>query len=295
MGQRTIAEVVSCEGIGLHSGKFARVTLLPAPPETGVVLTRVDRPGAQPIALQPGVVTSTRFATSLGSGDDGVGTVEHLLAALYGLGIDNLFLKISGSEVPILDGSARPFVALLRGAGVVEQNCPRARFRVTRSVEVRDGERFVRVSPSRGLRASVCVDFPHPRIGRQKFEFDLDDPEFFEREIAPARTFGFLAEIEAMRAEGFAIGGSRANAIVLDDHDVLNRDGLRWPDEFARHKALDLIGDLATLGVRLEGRLEVERGGHRLHQDLVAQLGTILTGGGDDTRAMQSARVEPGL
>jgi UDP-3-O-[3-hydroxymyristoyl] N-acetylglucosamine deacetylase len=215
---------------------------------------------------------STRFATSLASGDASVGTVEHLLAALYGLGIDNVRVEVSGPELPVMDGSAAPFVYLIRSAGIFRQREPRAELRVRRPVEVREGERWIRVEPARGLQISYAIDFDHPSIGRQELRADAVDPEWFERELSAARTFGFLHEVRGLWDAGFARGGSLDNTVVLDADAVANPSGLRWRDEFVRHKVLDLLGDLALLGLRLRGRVRVERGGHALHLALVTAL-----------------------
>ncbi len=217
---------------------------------------------------------STRLATSVGRGEARVGTVEHLLAALYGLGIDNARIEIEGPELPVMDGSAAPFVYLLRSAGSFAQRAPRRLMRVRRPVEWREGEALARVEPARDLRISYAVDFDHPAIRRQELQLSSLAPADFERELAAARTFGFLRDVEALRAEGLARGSSLDNTVVLDAERVLNPDGLRWPDEFVRHKALDLLGDLALLGLRLAGHVQVERGGHAAHRGLLEALGS---------------------
>jgi UDP-3-O-[3-hydroxymyristoyl] N-acetylglucosamine deacetylase len=236
------------------------------------VFVRSDLSHPVEIPARPEFVTSTRFATTLGRGDVGVSTVEHLLAAVYSLGIDNVRVEVDGPEVPVMDGSSASFVFLLRAAGIFEQRAEQARLRIRRPIEVRDGERRIRIEPGRGLRIHYEVDYAHPAIGRQTLRgFHLDE-ESFEREICRARTFGFLHEVEALWRHGLARGGSLDNTVVLDEKRVLNRDGLRWPDEFVRHKALDLIGDLALLGLPLDGHVRVERGGHALHQALLAEI-----------------------
>jgi UDP-3-O-[3-hydroxymyristoyl] N-acetylglucosamine deacetylase len=270
--QRTIAEKISCTGIGLHSGQPVQLTLHPARAGTGVSFVRTDLPEAVEIPAHHAAVTSTRLATTLGRGEATIGTVEHLLAALCGLGIDNVRAEVDGPEIPVMDGSAASFVFLIRAAGIFEQDAPRRSLRVRRPVEVRDGDRLIRIEPARELRVSYSVDFAHPAIGRQQLRNLVIDDESFEQELCRARTFGFLREVEALWRNGLARGGNLDNTVVMDDFRVLNRDGLRWADEFVRHKALDLLGDLALLGMPVEGHLVVERGGHALHQRFVRAL-----------------------
>ncbi len=272
MFQRTIAEKVSCHGTGLHSGAPVELTLYPARANTGIVFERCDLDHPVSIPACAGSVSSTCFATTLRRGAATVGTVEHLMAALYGLGIDNVRIQVGGPEIPVMDGSAASFVYLLRQAGVFEQEAPRRVLRVRRAIEFRDGPRRIRIEPARGFRVSYLVDFAHPSIGRQSLR-DLDlSGGTFESEICRARTFGFLHEVEQMWRSGLGRGGSLENTVVLDESGVMNPEGLRFPDEFVRHKVLDLIGDLALLGLPIEGHVSVERGGHALHQRLVAEL-----------------------
>jgi UDP-3-O-[3-hydroxymyristoyl] N-acetylglucosamine deacetylase len=270
--QQTLAERVSCAGTGLHSGAPVRLELLPAREGTGIVFVRTDRTHAVEIPARPGGVTSTRLATTLGSGAASVATVEHLLAALYGLGIDNVRVSLDGPELPVMDGSAASFVYLIRSAGIRVQREPRAVLRVLAPIEVDEGDRRIRIEPARSLRVSYAVDFAHPAIGRQELKLDRLDARRFETEIAPARTFGFLQDVRALWSAGLAQGGSLHNTVLLDDTRVMNEGGLRWPDEFVRHKVLDLLGDLALLGVAIEGHVKVERGGHALHHRLVTAL-----------------------
>ncbi|NQZ95067.1 MAG: UDP-3-O-acyl-N-acetylglucosamine deacetylase [Myxococcales bacterium] len=272
MRQHTIAEKISCTGIGLHGGQLVHLSLFPARAGTGVVFVRTDLEPRAEIAAHSANVSATRFATTLASGGARMQTVEHLLAAAYGLGVDNLRVEVDGPELPVLDGSAASFTYLIHCAGRLAQPEVRPVLRVRRLIEVRSGSSRIAVAPARGLRVSYAVDFSHRDIGRQEFELDADDPAAFEREIASARTFGFLDEVEAMRRTGFARGGSLDNAVILDADGVLNPEGLRWPDEFVRHKVLDLLGDLATLGMRLVGHVRVERGGHSLHHALVRAI-----------------------
>jgi UDP-3-O-[3-hydroxymyristoyl] N-acetylglucosamine deacetylase len=273
VNQRTIAEKVSCTGVGLHSGAPVQLTLQPARAGTGVVFVRTDLATPVEIPARPEFVTDTRLATTLGRGDATVGTIEHLMSALRGLGVDNVRVELDGPEVPVMDGSAASFVFLIRVAGLFEQRAVSPALRLRRPVEVRDGDRWARLEPGRGgLRVSYEVDFDHPAIGRQTVS-DLDvTPESFEAEICRARTFGFLRDVQALWKVGLGQGGSLDNAVLLDDRAVMNREGLRWPDEFVRHKVLDLIGDLSILGVGLEGHVRVHKGGHALHQALVAEV-----------------------
>ena len=270
--QQTLAERVSCTGTGLHSGAPVRLELSPAREGTGIVFVRTDHVHAVEIPARPSGVTSTRLATTLGSGDASVATVEHLLAALYGLAIDNVRISVDGPELPVMDGSAASFVYLIRNAGVRVQREPRAVLRVLEPIEVDEGARRIRIEPARGLRISYAVDFAHPAIGRQELRFDSLDARRFETEISSARTFGFLQDVRALWGAGLAQGGSLHNTVLLDEASVMNPDGLRWPDEFVRHKVLDLLGDLALLGVSIDGHVKVECGGHALHHRLVAAL-----------------------
>jgi UDP-3-O-[3-hydroxymyristoyl] N-acetylglucosamine deacetylase len=254
------------------------LTLRPAQANSGVVFVRRDLHDSPDIRAHPGAVSASARSTTLSGRDAGgrrvasVSTVEHLLAALHALGIDNVRAELDGPEVPALDGSARGFCALLRSAGVHRQAAARPRFRVERAVSVSDAERRISVEPGAGLRIDCEIDFAHPAIGRQRFELGRVDADVFEREIAGARTFGFMEDVSELRRLGLARGGSLDNTVLLDRAGVMNPEGLRWPDEFARHKALDLIGDLALLGMPIDGRVRVERGGHALHHKLVAAL-----------------------
>jgi UDP-3-O-[3-hydroxymyristoyl] N-acetylglucosamine deacetylase len=273
VNQRTIAEKISCTGVGLHTGKPVQLTLHPARAGSGIVFVRTDLPDPVEIPAAPASLTGrAHLATTLGRGGVTLDTVEHLLAAAYGLGVDNLRVEVEGPELPGMDGSAASFVFLLRAAGFYEQSVQRPVLRIARPVEIREGARSIRIEPGRGLRVSYAIDFDHPCIRRQALHQLSIDPETFEREIARARTFGFVAEVDALWRAGRARGACLDNTVVLDGSRVLNRDGLRFPDEFVRHKVLDLLGDLALLGVRVEGHVRVERGGHALHQKLVAKL-----------------------
>jgi len=274
--QRTIAEKIACTGIGLHGGRPVHLTLQPARVATGIVFVRTDLEPHVEIPARPELVVDTRMATTLGVGGATVGTIEHLLAALRGLGIDNVRVELDGPEVPVMDGSAASFVFLIRTAGIFEQNAPRRTLRLREPVEVRDGDRWARIEPGHGLQLSYEIDFAHPSIGRQAIERLELTPESFDRELSRARTFGFLRDVQALWGTGLGQGGSLNNAVLLDERVVLNRDGLRWPDEFVRHKALDLVGDLALVGVEIEGHVRVHKGGHALHQALVAEVLRVL-------------------
>jgi UDP-3-O-[3-hydroxymyristoyl] N-acetylglucosamine deacetylase len=273
--QRTIAEKVSCTGIGLHTGKPVHLTLHPGRADSGIVFVRTDLAHPIEIPATPGSLARTHLATTLGRGDATIDTVEHLLAACYGLGIDNARVEVDGPEVPGMDGSAASFVFLLRSAGVYEQSAPRRVLRVRRPIEIRDGDRRIRVEPCRTLRINYAIDFEHPLVGRQKIRDLVLDEDRFEAEVARARTFGFADQVSALWRAGRARGASLDNTVVLGSDRVLNRGGLRFRDEFVRHKVLDLVGDLALLGARLRGHVRVERGGHALHQRLVAALATL--------------------
>jgi UDP-3-O-[3-hydroxymyristoyl] N-acetylglucosamine deacetylase len=270
--QTTIAEKVSCTGIGLHSGEPVQLTLHPARADSGVVFVRTDRGAPVEIPALASEVSSTALATTLGRTDATIGTVEHLMSALYGLGVDNVRVEVDGPELPVMDGSAAPFVYLIRSAGIYTQRVRRRSLRIRKPIEIVDGDRWIRIEPSREFCIDYAVDFEHPAIRRQEFSIGRLDADVFEREISAARTFGFLAEAEALWTAGFARGASLDSTVLLDDEKVVNPEGLRWADEFVRHKVLDLCGDLAMLGLAVQGRVRVERGGHALHQQLVRAI-----------------------
>lgn len=273
--QSTVARRVVCRGIGLHRGDEVEIALCPAEPDSGIVFLVYAEPNAAPVAIpaRAGSVLSSSRATSLTDGHGTtVSTVEHLLATLYVLGLDNVRVEVQGTEIPMMDGSALPFVEWVRSAGRVAQRGKKIAYDVVRPIDFKDGDRSIRVEPHPVLRISYAIDFDHPSIGRQTLELSSVEDVYFEREIAGARTFGFEHEIDSLRAAGLAIGGSFENALVLDDEGVLNESGLRWPDEFVRHKVIDLLGDLCLLGGRLNGHIQVERGGHSLHHRLVQGL-----------------------
>ncbi|MGQ9689513.1 MAG: UDP-3-O-acyl-N-acetylglucosamine deacetylase [Desulfobaccales bacterium] len=268
--QKTIARPVSLTGIGLHSGLPVTLALLPAAANQGLKFIRTDLPGRPQVRAHFSRVVDTTRATTLGEGQATLATVEHLLSALSGLGIDNAVIEVDGPEVPIMDGSARPFVDLLLAAGSASLPWPRSYLVIQQSVEVANGDGWMRAMPGQP-RIMYAIDFPHPLIRRQRFAIPLN-AEHFRREIAPARTFGFLKEVQLLKSRGLARGGSLDNAVVLDDDAVLNPEGFRFPDECVRHKILDALGDLALLGLPILGRLEVARGGHDLHHQFLQEL-----------------------
>jgi UDP-3-O-[3-hydroxymyristoyl] N-acetylglucosamine deacetylase len=268
--QRTLKGSASCEGIGLHSGKNVRMVLQPAPADTGIVFVRTDIGGIEIKAVASNT-GGTNHATTLCRNGASVQTVEHLLAAFAGLGIDNARVELSGEEVPVLDGSAGPFVRLIADAGIVNQEKLRSMIKVIKPVIVRDGNKQLAVWPSETASISCFIDFEHPLLKKQSCTYTLSEENFI-REVADARTFGFLRDVETLRANGLAKGGSLENAVILDDASVLNRDGLRYRDEFVRHKVLDLIGDLSLLGMPLIGHVVAHKSGHGLNTRLAAKI-----------------------
>ena len=273
--QHTLRESVCAEGIGLHTGEKISMRLTPAPPDTGVVLRRTDFEPPVRIVAHPENVSATRLSTTLSNGDVHVSTVEHLMSAAAGLGIDNLCVELDSSEVPIMDGSASPFVFLLHSAGLVEQDAPKRYLRIRQTVEARsdDGSRWVRLSPHDGFQVAFTIDFDHPviRDTQQRAELDLSSTSYI-KEVSRARTFGFRHEVELLRENNLALGGSLGNAIVLDDNRMLNDSGLRYEDEFVKHKVLDAIGDLYLLGHSLIGAFEGHCSGHELNIQLLRRL-----------------------
>ena len=269
--QRTIRDETSCTGIGLHSGHPVSLTIKPAPTDSGITFTRMDVPSRPSISATFENVVDTRLSTTLGSKGFRVSTVEHLMAAFFGLGIDNARVELDGPEVPIMDGSAGPFVFLLRSAGIREQRSPKRFVVIKRPLEIRDGGRSVRINPSKDLKISYAIDFNHPLLRDQAFELCFSGKDFV-KEISRARTFGFLRDIQTLRENGLALGGSLDNAIVVDDFRILNEDGLRYKDEFVRHKILDFIGDLAILGCPVIGHFVVKKSGHALNHRLLKKL-----------------------
>jgi len=271
--QRTVAREVDAAGIGLHSGLPVRLRLQPAPAGTGVVFRRVDLSPPVCIAARAEHVSNTQRSTSLAVGGVRVSTVEHLLAALSGLQIDNVLVDVSAPELPIMDGSAAPFVRLVESAGVQEQETPRQFLRVLREVAVEEGDKVARFLPFDGFRVAFTIEFEHPvlRRSRTHAEFDIARRSFVD-ELSAARTFGFLGEVEALRARGLALGAGFDNAVVLDAQRVLNPGGLRFADECLRHKVLDALGDLALLGAPLQGEFRAIKSGHGLNNAAVRRL-----------------------
>jgi UDP-3-O-[3-hydroxymyristoyl] N-acetylglucosamine deacetylase len=267
--RKTINAPVSITGIGLHSGIYTKVALQPAPAGSGITFVRSDLDGLRIPALQAST-TSLDYATTVGKDDVAVGTVEHLLSAIMACGITDLDIHIDGPEVPIIDGSAVPFMHLIDAAGVRGLGSDVRVLRIEEPIEVTDGEKSIRIAPASRLILKYKIDFDHPSIGRQSFHFDFEHDNFL-RKIAPARTFGFMRDVERMRAAGLARGGSVENCIVLDDKGVVNGP-LRYKDEFVRHKILDLLGDLALVGRPIVGEITANRGGHALHSRFVAQI-----------------------
>jgi UDP-3-O-[3-hydroxymyristoyl] N-acetylglucosamine deacetylase len=271
--QRTIKNVTRATGVGLHSGEKVYLTMRPAAPDAGIVFRRVDVQPPVEIPADATLVSETTLCTGLSQGGAKVQTVEHLMSALAGLGIDNILVELSAPEVPIMDGSSGPFVFLLQSAGIVEQDAPKRFIRVKRAVEVRDGDKIARFEPFEGFRLGFTIEFNHPAIptsqSRAEVEFSTEN---YIREVSRARTFGFMHDLEYMRDRNLGLGGSMDNAIVLDDFRVLNDDGLRYADEFVRHKILDAVGDLYLAGHPIIGAFEGFKSGHALNNTLVRAL-----------------------
>jgi len=271
--QRTLKTLIRTTGVGLHSGKKVTLVLRPAQPGTGIVFHRVDLTPPVSLKADPYAVGDTRMASCLEKDGVKLGTVEHLMSALAGLGIDNVHVDVDAEEIPIMDGSAAPFVFLLQSAGLVEQEAPKRFIRVKKTVEVNEGDKWARLSPYDGFRLEFSILFNHPAVDKSGTQVVVD---FFEqsyiREIARARTFGFTQDVEAMRAQGLALGGSLENAIVMDEYRVLNAEGLRVPDEFVRHKVLDAIGDLYLAGAPLLASFSAHKSGHGLNNKLLRAL-----------------------
>ena len=271
--QRTLKNIIRATGIGLHTGQKVYLTLRPAAVDTGIVFRRVDLDPIVEIEAKPENVGDTRLSTTLVKGETRVSTVEHLLSAFAGLGIDNAYIDLSAPEVPIMDGSAGPFVFLVQSAGIEEQNAPKRFLRIKRTVKVEDGDKWARFDPFEGFKVSFNIDFNHPvfRNREQTTTVDFSSTSFV-KEVSRARTFGFMKDIEALRENDLALGGSLDNAIVLDDYRILNEDGLRYEDEFVRHKVLDAIGDLYLLGCSLIGEFSGCKSGHALNNRLLRTL-----------------------
>lgn len=277
LAQRTLKSLTKAVGVGLHGGQRVELTLRPAAPDTGIVFRRVDLSEPVEIPVNATAVTDTRLASTISNGGVKVHTIEHLMSACAGLGIDNLHVDITAEEVPILDGSSASFVYLLQSAGIVMQKAPKRFIRVTRPVEVREGEgrslKWARLDPFHGYKLAFEIEFDHPAVTStgQRVEFDFGSGQY-AREIARARTFGFTRDVEMMRSNGLAMGGGLDNAIVMDDVKVLNADGLRYQDEFVKHKILDAMGDLYVIGKPLLAAYSAFRSGHALNNQLLRAL-----------------------
>ena len=277
LAQRTLKTLTRAVGVGLHSGQRVELTLRPAAPDTGIVFRRVDLPEPVDIPVRAESVTDTRLASTISVGQAKVFTVEHLMSACAGLGIDNLYVDITAEEVPILDGSASSFVFLLQSAGIVEQNAAKQFLRVLKTVQVSEGEgnniKWAKLEPYHGYKLSFEIDFRHPAVDStgQQVVFDMSEG-VYSRDIARARTFGFTKDVEMMRANGLALGGGLDNAIVMDDYKVLNADGLRYDDEFVKHKILDAMGDLYIVGKPLLASYSAFRSGHAMNNQLLRAL-----------------------
>lgn len=271
--QRTLKNIIRATGVGLHSGEKVYLTLRPAMADTGIVFRRVDLTPVVEIPARHDHVGDTRLSTTLVKGGVRVSTVEHLLSAFAGLGIDNAYVDLSAAEVPIMDGSAGPFVFLLQSAGIEEQQAPKRFIRVKRTVKVEDGDKWARFEPYHGFKVSFSIDFDHPafRSRSQSAVVDFTTASFV-KEVSRARTFGFMRDIEMLREKRLALGGGLDNAIVVDDYRVLNEDGLRYEDEFVKHKVLDAVGDLYLLGCGLIGAFTGHKSGHALNNQLLRAL-----------------------
>jgi UDP-3-O-[3-hydroxymyristoyl] N-acetylglucosamine deacetylase len=280
--QRTLKSLIRASGVGLHTGQKVRIALRPAPPDTGVVFRRIDLASPVDLPARADLVGEVKLCSGLVKGDAKVYTVEHLMSALSGLGIDNVFVDLDAPELPIMDGSASPFVLLLQQAGIEEQAAAKKFLKVRKTVEVREGDKWARLEPYAGFKLSFSIDFRHPVIERTTQSVTVDFAETsYLKEIARARTFGFMHEVEDLKDSGLALGGHLDNAVVIDDQGVLNADGLRFADEFIRHKLLDAIGDLYLIGRPLLGAFTAHKSGHALNNRLaraaLAEAGALET------------------
>jgi len=271
--QRTLKNVIRATGVGLHTGEKVHLTLRPALPDTGIVFRRTDLAEPVDIKADPYAVHDTRLSSCLEKDGARVQTVEHLMSALAGLGVDNVWIDVTAPEVPIMDGSAGPFVFLLQSAGIEEQDVPKKFIRILKPVEVRDGDKWVRFEPYNGFRLELAIDYAHPVFDASEQTVVVDFASTsYVKEVARARTFGFMQDVEAMRAQGLALGGTLDNAVVMDEYRVLNPDGLRYADEFVKHKVLDCVGDLYLLGHPLIGAFTGHKTGHAMNNQLLRAL-----------------------
>lgn len=271
--QRTLSNVIRATGVGLHTGEKVFLTLKPAPVDTGIVFYRVDLDVPVEIKATPESVTETVMSTTIESDGVKISTVEHLMSAFAGMGVDNAYVELSTHEVPIMDGSAAPFVFLLQSAGIAEQNKAKKFIRIKKPLEVRDGDKWVRFEPFDGFKVTFTIDFDHPifKNSVQNATVDFSTTSFI-KEVSRARTFGFMDDLEALRKAGLARGGTIDNAIVMDSFNILNDDGLRYKDEFVKHKILDAVGDLYLLGHPLVGAFSAHKSGHALNNQILRQL-----------------------
>ena len=271
--QRTLKNIIRATGVGLHTGDKVYMTLRPAAPNTGIVFRRTDLNPPVDIRARQDNVGDTRLSTTLVNGEARVSTVEHLLSAMAGLGIDNAYVDLSAPEVPIMDGSAGPFVFLLQSAGIEEQNAAKRFIRIKKPIKVSDGDKWASFDPFEGFKVGFSIDFNHPIISKRTSRAEIDfSTTSYVKEVSRARTFGFMRDIEVLREHNLALGGSMDNAVVLDDYRVLNEDGLRYEDEFVKHKILDAIGDLYLLGHSLIGAYHAHKSGHELNNQLLRAL-----------------------
>ncbi len=271
--QRTLKNSVHATGVGLHTGERVDLTLRPAPANSGIIFRRVDLSPVVEIRAEALAVHDTRLSTCLEANGARVATIEHLMSACAGLGVDNAYIDLSSAEVPIMDGSAGTFIFLLQSAGIVEQSAAKKFIRIKKTVEVKDGDKWVRFEPFNGYKLSFTINFTHPVFAttKQNVTIDLGEHSYI-KEVSRARTFGFMQDVEAMRAQGLALGGNLDNAIVMDEYRIINPDGLRFEDEFVKHKVLDAIGDLYLLGHPLIGAFSGYKSGHALNNALLRAL-----------------------
>ncbi len=271
--QRSLKSMVRATGVGLHTGHKVYLTLRPAAPDTGIVFRRVDLPKPLEIPAHATAVGDTRLSSCLERDGVRVSTVEHLMSAFAGLGVDNAYVDLTADEVPIMDGSAGPFIFLIQSAGIEEQNAPKKFIRVLRTVEVKEGDKWARFEPHNGFRMDFSISFTHPVVQKSSQRLSIDfATTSYVKEVARARTFGFMQDVENMRAQGLGLGGSLDNAVVMDEFRVLNSDGLRYEDEFVKHKVLDAVGDLYLLGHPILGAFSAHKSGHALNNKLARTL-----------------------
>ena len=269
--QRTLMNEVGCTGIGLHTGEKVKINLRPAPANSGIKFVRTDLKGRPEVEVGFNNVFDTTLATTIGTNGCKVSTIEHLMAAFFGLGIDNAVVELDGPEVPIMDGSAAPFVFLIKSGDIREQKSPKQFIVIKKPFKVDDGNRSVCIYPSKELKITYMIDFQHPLLRNQEYELTFSGRDFV-REISTARTFGFLKDVETLKKNGLARGGSLDNAVVIDDFRIINEDGLRFDDEFVRHKILDFIGDISIVGSPIIGHFVVKKSGHFLNQHMLKKL-----------------------